>query len=341
MGLWVLSQFRASYRHGPRLQDAAPKKHDRSADSVRSVGFGSAGGKGDTFKKKCYNCHQKGHRFRECPGRPSQPAVTVSAVPAVASAGVSPSRDARAAAVIEPQQCFEEVGAAACRERATALALAGLEPSVGSGLSNVALDPTQALLPGALALAGLEPSMVPGPSDIALDTTQVVVPVVAGNLQIGAAVPEVGAPSSLGDSSPALVQVEFTLGEPGSRDGVGSSASCENRKWKNKKKWPSASWEQSLPLGGTTPMEGLEKGWMQSPVEAVAMEVDGGIVEPILEAYADLPLSPLPPEEDLLGCCWGTSPLQQSRIHLFHCRGLSRRASPLWRLFLVRSLCIR
>ena len=47
-------------------------------------------------------------------------------------------------------------------------------------------------------------------------------------------------------------------------------------------------------------MEGLEEGRTQSPVEAVAMEVDGGVVEPLLEAYADLPLSPLPPEEDLL-----------------------------------------
>ena len=47
-------------------------------------------------------------------------------------------------------------------------------------------------------------------------------------------------------------------------------------------------------------MEGLEEGRTQSPVEAVAMEVDGGVVEPLLGAYADLPLSPLPPEEDLL-----------------------------------------
>ena len=96
-------------RVGPRPQDAAPRKRDRSADSVGSTGSGSAGGRGGTFKTRCYNCHQKGHHFSECPERPSQPAVTVSAVPAVASAGVAPSRDAKAAAVVEPQQCFEEV----------------------------------------------------------------------------------------------------------------------------------------------------------------------------------------------------------------------------------------
>ena len=122
----------------------------------------------------------------------------MSAVPAVASAGVAPSCDARTAAVVEPQQCFEEVRAAAHRERAAALVLAGLEPLVSSGPSDVVLDPTKALLPGALALAGLEPSVVPGPSDVTLDTTQVLVPVVAGDLQLGAAVPEVGVPSSLG-----------------------------------------------------------------------------------------------------------------------------------------------
>ena len=124
---------RASGPQGPRPQDAAPRKRDRSADSVGSTGSGSAGGRGGTFKKRCYNCHQKGHRISECPGQPSQPAATVSAVPAVASAGVAPSRDARAAAVVEPQQCFEEVRAAACCERAAALALAGLEPLVGAG----------------------------------------------------------------------------------------------------------------------------------------------------------------------------------------------------------------
>ena len=117
---------RASGPQGPWPQDAAPRKRDRSADSVRSTGSGSAGGRGDTFKKRCYNCHQKGHRISECPERPEQPAATVSAVPAVASAGVAPSRDARAAAVVGPQQCFEEVRAAARRERAAALALAGL-----------------------------------------------------------------------------------------------------------------------------------------------------------------------------------------------------------------------
>ena len=42
---------------------AAPRKPDRSADSVGSTGSGSADGRGGTFKKKCYNCHQKGHRF--------------------------------------------------------------------------------------------------------------------------------------------------------------------------------------------------------------------------------------------------------------------------------------
>ena len=291
---------RASGPQGPRPQDAAPRKRDRSADSVGSTGSGSAGGRGGAFKKRCYNCHQKGHRFSECPERPSQPAATVSAVPAVASAGVAPSRDARAAAVVEPQQCFEEVRAAARRERAAALALAGLEPLVGSGPSDVALDPTRALLPGALALAGLEPSVVPGPSDVTLDTTQVLVPLVAGDLQLGAAVPEVRAPSSLGGSPPALVQVESTSGEPGSGEGVASSASCDNRKRRNKKRRSAASREQSPPSGGATPMEGLEEGRTQSPVEAVAMEVDGGAVEPLMGAYADLPLSPLPPEEDLL-----------------------------------------
>ena len=62
---------RASCPQGPRPQDAAPRKRHRSADPVGSTGSGSAGGRGGTFKKKCYNCHQKGHRFSECPERPS------------------------------------------------------------------------------------------------------------------------------------------------------------------------------------------------------------------------------------------------------------------------------
>ena len=39
---------------------------------------------------------------------------------------------------------------------------------------------------------------------------------------------------------------------------------------------------------------------MQSPTEAVDMDVNG---DPLLGAYRDLPLSPLPPEEDLLMLC--------------------------------------
>ena len=63
-------------------------------------------------------------------------------------------------------------------------------------------------------------------------------------------------------------------------------------------KWPSASRKQS-PSVGDTPMEGLEDQ-SQSAVEVVAMEVDGGVVEPLLGAYADLLFSPLSLEEDLL-----------------------------------------
>ena len=175
----------------------------------------------------------------------------VSAVPAVASAWVAPSCDARAATEVKPQQCFEEVRAAACHKK-------GLEPLVGSCPSDMALDPTQALVPEVLAL--LEPLMAPGPSDVMLDTTQVLVLVVAGDLQLVAAVPEVGAPLSLGGCLPALVQVESTPGEPCSGEGVASSTSCDNTKWRNNKKRPAASREQSPPSGEATPMEGLEEG---------------------------------------------------------------------------------
>ena len=56
-------------------------------------------------------------------------------------------------------------------------------------------------------------------------------------------------------------------------------------------KQPAASKEQYPPSGGATPMEGSEEGRTRCPVEAVAvaMEVDGGVAEPLLGAYADLP----------------------------------------------------
>ena len=147
-------------------------------------------------------------------------------------------------------------------------------------------------------------------------------------------------PIIFGGSSPALVQVESTPGEPGSREGVTSSASCDNRKQKNKKRWPAAIQEQSPPSGGATLMEGLEEGGTQSPVEAVAVEVGGGVAEPLLGAYADLPLSPLPPEEDLL-VLLGDKPTATEQNPSLPLQGLSRRASPPWRLFLVKSLRIR
>ena len=149
----------------------------------------------------CSNCHQRGHCFN---------------------------------AVFKRHQCFKEVKAAPHCKRATRLVLAVLEPSVDSVPSEVAFDSNQAFLPGALVLAGSEPSIVPGLSDVMLDITQVWGLVVPGNLQLGAAVPEVRALSYFGDSLPALLQVEYTLGEPGSQECVASSTSSENRKPRNK-----------------------------------------------------------------------------------------------------------
>ena len=71
---------------------------------VWSTGSGSAGGRGGIFKKKCCNCHQKGHHFSKCPERPSQLAVMVSAVSAVAWGSAIPrcqgSSCSRAAAML-------------------------------------------------------------------------------------------------------------------------------------------------------------------------------------------------------------------------------------------------
>ena len=83
-------------------------------------------------------------------------------------------------------------GCCSPRKGGNAGALSGFRP-VRRGVG-----PHQGFVAGSVGMAGLEPSVVPGPSDVTLDTTQVLVPVVAGDLQLGAAVPEVGAPSSLG-----------------------------------------------------------------------------------------------------------------------------------------------
>ena len=53
------------------------------------------------------------------------------------------------------------------------------------------------------------------------------------------------------------MQVESTMGELGSGEGlVPSAPSDQVRKQRNKKKWRSANWEQSSPFGEATPMEG-------------------------------------------------------------------------------------
>ena len=68
--------------------------------------------------------------------------MAVSAARAIASAGYRYPTMLR-----QPMQCFEEVRAAACRERATVLTMAGLEPSEVSGPSNMALDPARLCCP--------------------------------------------------------------------------------------------------------------------------------------------------------------------------------------------------
>ena len=109
----------------PSGSQGPPQKHDMPVYS-----FGLAGGRGSSFKKKCYNCRQKGHRISEClGGRSSLPGLA-------ASAGAPVLRQVR----------LGDSSSAVLSERLDVLALAGLENSGGSGLSDVMLDPTLALV---------------------------------------------------------------------------------------------------------------------------------------------------------------------------------------------------
>ena len=65
------------------------------------------------------------------------------------------------------------------------------------------------------------------------------------------------------------------------------------------------------------------------------MEVDGGVAEPFLGDYADLPLSPLPPEEDLLVLLGGSLP-QSLETNFGSVAPLNCSSNPLWVPFLER-----